>query len=174
MRAPRWRSYLSDTRIESQTSLPRAEGTFDRHAALSPRHPEADRILCTREQGEGLLSQSCVTPWPRSSSTPMRTSPRSRIFSAIRTSPQHSATAEYRTRRCSAITTKPSRLVIQRTVQQGLVHGQTEHPAETKPVLVFRTRTEEKTRPSPKESLDRSTRLVSPTGRKPLAFRRRL
>ena len=55
---------------------------------------------------------------------------------------------------------KAIEIVIQRTVQQGLVHRQTEHPAETKPVLVFRTRTEERTRPSPKESLDRSTRLV--------------
>jgi site-specific recombinase XerD len=55
---------------------------------------------------------------------------------------------------------KAIEIVIQRTVQQGLVHGQTEHHAETKPVLVFGTRTEEKKRPSPKESLDRSTRLV--------------
>ena len=55
---------------------------------------------------------------------------------------------------------KAIEIVIQRTVQQGPVHRQTEHPAETKPVLVCRTRTEEKTRLSPKESLDRSTRLV--------------
>ena len=38
--------------------------------------------------------------------------------------------------------------------------AQVEHPDETKPVLVFRTRTEEKKRLSPKESLDRSKRLV--------------
>jgi len=55
---------------------------------------------------------------------------------------------------------KAIEIVIQRTVQQELVHRQTEDPAETKPVLVFRTRREEKTRLSPKESLDRSTRLV--------------
>ncbi len=55
---------------------------------------------------------------------------------------------------------KAIEIVIQRTVQQGLVHRQEEHPDETKPVLVFRTRTEEKKRLSPKESLDRSKRLV--------------
>ena len=51
-------------------------------------------------------------------------------------------------------------IVIQRTVQQGLADRHTEHPCETKPVLVFRTKMEEKKRLSPKESLDRSIRLV--------------
>ena len=55
---------------------------------------------------------------------------------------------------------KAIEIVIQRTVQQGLVHTNTEHAAATKPVLVLRTRTEEKKRRSPKESLDRSIRLV--------------
>jgi len=50
-------------------------------------------------------------------------------------------------------------IVIQRTVQ-GLAHRHTQHPCETKPVLVLRTGTEEKKRRSPKESLDRSIRLV--------------
>jgi len=74
-------------------------------------------------------------------------------------------------RYCSVSNTKAQRdydkaieIVIQRTVQQGLVHRQTEHPTETKPVLVFRKRTEEKKRLSPKESLDRSVRFVQSEG----------
>jgi len=55
---------------------------------------------------------------------------------------------------------KAIEIVIQRTVPQGLVHSKPEHPAATKPVLVLRARTEEKKRLSPKESLDRSIRLV--------------
>ena len=53
---------------------------------------------------------------------------------------------------------KAIEIVIQRTVQQG--YRQMERSAEAKPVLVFKTRTEEKKRLSRKESLDRSTRLV--------------